>query len=100
MNQLKEKMQEYLACHPIDYGNSDAESVIYLLYTAYSEAHEADPPRIKELIAELDPILEAMPIDENNRLFGIIVQMCIENERNGFNNGLRLGTQLMAEISE
>ena len=40
MIQLKEKLTKYMSEHPIDFGTSDAETILDFLYGAYAEAHE------------------------------------------------------------
>lgn len=99
MRMLKEKIQEYLIKHPMENG-CNAENAMDFLYTAYTESHENDSPEIKKFYAQLDPILEAMPIEENNALFGIIVQLCCENERRGFIDGFCLCFQLINDLTQ
>lgn len=35
MRQFKEKLLAYIADHPIDFGSSDADSILDFLYDAY-----------------------------------------------------------------
>ena len=97
MKQLKGILTEYLSDHPIDFGTSDAETILDFLYTAYSEAHESDPPETKALFAQLGEYLEKLPLETNNAMFFIIVKLCTEHERRGFTEGIRWGMQIAAE---
>ena len=42
-----EKLKNYLAEHPPDYGECDACSVLEMLYTYYSQYNRLDTPQIK-----------------------------------------------------
>lgn len=100
MRRLKEKLKQYLAEHPIDFGTSDAETILDLLYGAYAEAHESDPPETKALFAQFGEHLEMLPLETNNAMFFIIVKLCTEHERRGFMEGIRWGMQIAAETGE
>lgn len=100
MRQLKEKPTKYMTKHPIDFGTSDAETILDFLYGAYSEANESDPPETKVLFAQLGAHLEKLPIETNNAMFFIIVKLCTEHERRGFMEGIRWGMQIAAETEE
>ena len=100
MRQLKEKLTKYITEHPIDFGTSDADSILAFLYGAYAEAHESDPPEIKALFAQLGEYLEKLPLETNNAMFFIIVKLCTEHERRGFMEGIRWGMQIAAETGE
>lgn len=100
MRQLKEKLAQYLAEYPIDFGTSDADSILDFLYGAYSESHESDPPETKALFAQLGEHLEMLPLETNNAMFFIIVKLCTEHERRGFIEGIRWGMQIATETVE
>lgn len=97
MSKLREKMIAYLSEHPIDFGYSDADTVIEFLYDAFCEARESEPSEIRELSKQLSPYLEKMPREENDAMFGIIIKMCIAHERNAFKEGFWLGLKLDTE---
>lgn len=100
MSQLKEILSGYLAEHPIEFGMSNAGTILDFLYTAYSEAHESDPPEIHSLFSQLGEYLEALPTDMNNAMFFLIVQLCTEHDRMAFERGIRWGFQLHTELIE
>lgn len=100
MRQFKEKLLAYIADHPVDFGTSDAESILSFLYDAYCESHECDPPETKNLFAQLGEYLEQLPLETNNAMFFIIVKLCTEHERRGFTDGVCWGMQLATETGE
>lgn len=97
MNQLKEKMQEYLACHPIDFGSWGSMQCVEFLYQAYKDCRENNSEAISRLYADLGTYLDAMPVEQSNNLFQIIVDLEDESEKEGFLAGLRFGVGLMQE---
>ena len=100
MRQLKEKLTKYMSEYPIDFGTSDADSILDFLYGAYSEAHESDLPETKALFAQLGEHLEKLPLETNNAMFFIIVKLCTDHEHRGFIEGIRWGMQIAAETVE
>lgn len=98
MNQLREILQAHLTAHPISFGMSDADSVLEFLYDAYCEAHECDSPGVRMLFESMGVYLELLPVDKNNVLFSIIIQLCTEHECRAFKEGIRWGVQLASEI--
>lgn len=97
MNQLKEKMQEYLATHPIDFGSCDTVQCAEFVYQMYTNSREHNSETINELYSELGAFLESIPREQNNDLFRIIVELADESEKEGFLTGLRFGIGIMQE---
>ena len=97
MKQLDQILTKYLADHPVDFGTSDAQTILDFLYGAYCEALESDPPATQALFSQLGEHLEKLPLETNNAMFFIIVKLCTEHERRGFIEGIRWGMQIAAE---
>ena len=57
--------------HTFDSGDPDCKTVLDQLYQAYAESHESDPPEIRESFKELDELLGALPLDDNNAVFNL-----------------------------
>ena len=47
MKSVSEAMRDYLQTHPYDIGDPEYENILDLLYRAYAETHESDPPEIQ-----------------------------------------------------
>ncbi len=97
MSQLKEKMQEYLACHPIDLGSWGSMQCVEFLYQAYKDCREHNSETINALYSKLGVFLETMPREQSNNLFRIIVDLADESEKEGFLAGLRFGVRFTQE---
>ena len=98
MDKIAEKLKAYIDTHPLDLGDSDCETVLDQLYQAYAESHESDPPEIRESFKELDELLCALPLNDNNAVFNLCCSLCTAYERKAFIDGLQYGAHLMQEI--
>ena len=96
------KMEEYLralenhvASHKLNLG--DGESVLSLLYEAYSDNNRMYNDQIKADFAELYPLLNGMPLREMDWLINPVCALCREHERTGFIHGVQVGIRLAQE---
>ena len=97
------KMEEYLralenhvASHKLNLG--DGESVLSLLYEAYSDNNRMYNDQIKADFAELYQLLNGMPLQEMDWIINPVCALCRDHERNGFVHGVQLGAQLAQKI--
>ena len=95
---LAQRLKAYIETHPFDSGDGDYETVLDQLYQAYAELHESDPPEIQAGFAELENLLETLPLNDNNAVFGLCCRLCIHYERKAFLDGLQYGAHLMFEL--
>ena len=98
MNKITKLMNDYIATHPFDSGDSDCETVLDQLYQAYAESHESDPPKISTGFKELEECLCKLPIDDNNAVFNLCCRLCSAYEQKAFIDGLQYGAHLLAEL--
>ena len=99
MDKIAKRMKAYIDTHPFDPGDSDRETVLDQLYQAYAESHESDPPEIRDGFKELDELLCALPLDDNNAVFNLCCSLCTAYERKAFVAGLQYGAHLMAALN-
>ena len=99
MDKLAERLKAYIDTHPIDLGDGDCETVLDQLYQAYAESHESDPPEIKDSFKELDELLGALPLDDNNSVFNLCCSLCTAYEHKAFIAGLQYGAYLIKELA-
>ena len=97
------KMEEYLRVVESDVAScklnlGDGESVLSLLYEAYSNNHRMYNDQIKADFAELYQLLNGMPLREMDWIINPVCALCRDHERNGFLHGVQLGAQLVQEI--
>lgn len=99
MDRIAERLKAYIDAYPFDPGDSDCETVLDLLYQAYAESHESDPPEIGEGFKELENFLCVLPLDDNNAVFNLCCRLCIAYEYKAFLDGLQYGAHLILELN-
>ena len=99
MGNIAERLKAYIDAHPINLGDSDCETVLDQLYQAYAESHESDPPEIRDGFKELDELLGALPLDDNNSVFNLCCSLCTAYEHKAFIAGLQYGAYLIKELA-
>lgn len=98
MKTTAEALRAYLQAHPLDTGDDDCATVLDQLYLAYANSHETDPPEIQAGFAELETVLESLPLSDNNAVFNLTCRLCTHYERKAFRDGLLYGASLMMEL--
>lgn len=98
MDKIAQRLKAYIDTHPIDFGDSNCETVLDQLYQAYAESHESDPPEIGEGFKELEEFLCTLPLEDNNAVFNLCCRLCSAYEHKAFLDGLQYGAQLMKEL--
>ena len=98
MDKIAKRLKDYIDTHPLDLGEGDCETVLDQLYQAYAESHESDPPEIRDNFKELDELLGALPLDDNNAVFNLCCRLCTAYERKAFVAGLQYGAHLISEL--
>ena len=98
MDKIAQQLKAYIDTHPLDLGEGDCKTVLDQLYQAYAESHESDPPEIRDGFKELDELLCALPLNDNNAVFNLCCSLCTAYERKAFIDGLQYGAHLMQEI--
>ena len=99
MDKIAQQLKAYIDTHPFDSGDSDCETVLDQLYQAYAESHESDPQEIRNSFKELDELLGALPLDDNNAVFNLCCSLCTAYERKAFIAGVLYGAHLMIELN-
>ena len=100
MKPYSEALRDHLQTHPYDIGDPDCENILNLLYRAYAETHESDPPEIQAGFMEMEEFLKTLPLDDNNAVFNLTCQLCTACEKKAFLDGLQFGAELMLELKE
>ena len=100
MKSVYEAMRDYLQTHPYDVGDPDCENILDLLYRAYAETHESDPPEIRQGFIELEELLKTLPLDDNNVVFNLTCRLCTAYEQKAFLDGLQFGAELMLRLTD
>ena len=97
MERYIQALQEYAQSHKSDFG--DGESVLTLLYEAYSDNNRMDHAQIKADFKELYRQLEGMELQEMDQILDPVCILCRDHERAGFVDGVKVGLFLALETS-
>ena len=100
MKPHSEALRDYLQTQPYDIGDPDFENILDLLYRAYAEIHESDPPEIQAGFMEIEEFLKTLPLDDNNAVFNLTCKLCTAYEKKAFLDGLQFGVELMLKLTE
>jgi len=97
MEHFYDVLKEYIADHQPNFG--DSESVLTMLYEAYSECNRLDDAQIKADFNELYQLMNGMPLREMDKIIYPVCKLCRDHERAGFAGGIKLGFMLLQELS-
>lgn len=98
MDDISKRLGVYIKSRKFDGGSSECETVLDQIYQTYAESHESDPPEIRDGFKELDELLCALPLNDNNAVFNLCCSLCTAYGRKAFIDGLQYGAHLMQEI--
>ena len=77
---------------------ADGDSVLALLYEAYSGTHPLEDTAIKQAFSDLYQAMNGMDLPEMNHILDPVCILCSTHERAGFGAGVKLGIRLAQEI--
>lgn len=96
MKRYIQALQEYSQSHEPDYG--DGESILTLLYEAYSDSNRMDDAQIKADFNELYRLMNGMELKEMDRIIYPVCTLCRNHEKAGFIAGVMVGMKLEQEL--
>ena len=73
-------------------------SVLDMLYDSYREQHSVNTEEIGRRFVSLADILNSLPLKEHDQVWDLTCDLCMEHEKNGFLEGLRMGVTLWLEL--
>ena len=91
-------LSERITAHPPDLGVTD--SVLNLLYEAYSECNPMVDAHIKAGFHELYQLMNGVPLEKMDEIINPVCFLCREHERSGFVHGVQIGMLLARELAE
>ena len=97
MEHFYDVLKEYIADHQSNFG--DGESVLTLLYEAYSECNRLDDSQIKADFNELYQMMNGMELQEMDKIIYPVCRLCRDHEKVGFVGSLKHGFMLLQELS-
>ena len=94
------QLQAYVREHKIIFEEDRPQPCLDALWWHYGEYHNMDSPQTKEGFKNLRDCLDSLPIKDSDVVVGEVACLCAEYERIAFTAGLKLGAQLMMELTE
>lgn len=93
-----EKLRVYLTENRPDFG--DGDSVLTLLYEAYTDNNRMDDDRIKGDFNELYQKMSGMTLTQMDTIFDLVFTPCRDCQRSGFVDGIKVGILLRTELAK
>ncbi len=87
-------LQSYVATHPPDFGDCDAQSVLEILFCPYSDYNRLDNEVIKHGFEKLYGQLEVLCLKIQEVIIDIVCLLCQEHEQPGFTEGVKVEMRL------
>ena len=97
MKNFYDVLSRYVSENQPNFGNGD--SVLAMLYEAYSECSQMEDAQIKAAFEELYHQMNGMELHEMDRILDPVCSLCRSHEQAGFVEGVKIGLQLRNEIA-
>ena len=78
----------------------DGETILEMLYEYHNANHPYDNEQIKADFNALYEAMHGMPLREIDRVIYTVCTLCRDHEKTGFAEGVKMGIQLVQEISD
>ena len=96
MKNFYDVLNRYVSENQPNFG--DGESVLTMLYEAYSECNRLDDAQIKANFNELYRLMNGMELRDMDRIIYPVCKLCRDHERSGFIEGIKIGIRLAHEL--
>lgn len=96
MKEFIQTLHAYVSSHEPNFGNG--ESVLTLLYEAYSQCNKMDNGTIKEDFNDLHRLMNGMPHRDMDKIIYPVCMLCRDHQRSGFADSVKVSMRLAAEI--
>ena len=98
MDEFMKVLQTKLATQQPTYPDN-AESILEVLFDAYNESSGFDNAVIKADFEELYRLMNGKPLKEIDEIIYVVCTLCRDHEKAGFTEGVKVGMNLIREIS-
>ena len=96
MNQFYDVLKRIVADHEPNFG--DGDSVLTMLYEAYSECNCLDDAQIKDDFHELYQLMNGMDLRERDKIIYPVCKLCGDHEKSGYVDGIKIVYLLTHEL--
>ena len=95
MGNFYDVLRNTIADHQPNFG--DGDSVLSLLYEAYSECNRLDDDQIKADFDEVYRYMNGMTLKEMDKIIYPVCALCRHHEKSGFIESIKVGINLREE---
>jgi len=78
----------------------ESDSILELLWDAYSAANPVKDAPIRQAEDALAPIFDSLSYEHSEILFSLVSELCVVHQHAAFLDGIRLGFCLNTELAE
>ena len=96
MKKFYDVLSRYVSENQPNFGNGD--SVLTMLYEAYSDCNQMEVDQIKAAFEELYRQMNGMELHEMDRILDPVCSLCRSHEQAGFVEGIKVGIMLAHEV--
>ena len=100
MKSFYETLKNHIESYPLNYGDSDIQSILEMLWNTYCQHNQMDSEQIKNGFAELYSHIKHLPLSDVDGVIDIVCSLCWEHEKAGFVEGVRVGIRLEQELTD
>ena len=100
MKSFYETLKNHIEAHPPNYGDSDIQSILEMLWNTYCQHNQLDTEQIREGFTELYRHMKHLPLSNVDGVIDIVCSLCWEYEKTGFVEGIKIGVVLSQELSD
>ena len=99
MKSFYETLKNHIESYPLNYGDSDIQSILEMLWNTYCQHNQMDSEQIKNGFAELYSHIKHLPLSDVDGVIDIVCSLCWEHEKAGFVEGVKVGIRLGQELT-
>ena len=100
MKAYLQKLKAYIKANPTKFDEDCPPPALDSLYWHYTECHAMTNAKAKQASRDLNAYLQFLPPKKRDTIFCLASTLCAEHESIAFIAGLKLGAQLMLELTE
>ena len=92
-------IHKYIQALKADLSSQDSESILTMLYEAYSDHHPMEDTETKAAFESLYQAMNGMELQEMDRIIYPICTLCRTHQQSGFIEGVKVGLRLEQELA-
>ena len=92
-------IHKYIQALKADSSLQDSESILTMLYEAYSDRHPMEDAEIKAAFESLYQAMNGMELQDMDRIIYPVCTLCRTHQRSGFIEGVKVGLRLEQELA-